>query len=188
MDGQYNYNQDFQNVKKPMWAAVTSFVLSLVNIVFCCCLTFVLAPLSIVFGIISLAKKWAGKGLAAAGIIISSLSLAVTVVSAILMNTVFSELKEPYMDLIKFSMNPDKYIEEYQETGEVPEDFQKYRDPKYDKFWKDSQYENFDEFYEDFMEGFIDSYNYYDHGGYDSDDGFSDDDFFNHYGEKPVEL
>ncbi len=193
MNGQYNYNQGFQDVKKPMWAAVTSFVLSIVNIVFCCCAAFVLAPLSIVFGIVSLAKKWAGKGLAVAGIVISSLSLVLMVISVILTNTVFSEFKEPYMDMMKFAMNADKYIEEYQETGEVPEDFQKYRDPKYDEWWENSGYENFDEFFDNFMKGFMDSYNQYDYDNdVNDDDRFFDDDgdrdFFDDYGEKPVEL
>lgn len=196
MDGQYNYDQNFQTAKQPTWAAVTSFVLSIVNVVFCCCATFVFAPLSIIFGIVSLAKKWAGKRLAISGIIISSVSLVFMVISVILTNTVFSEFKEPYMDMMKFAMNPNKYIEEYQETGEVPEDFQKYCDPKYDEWWENSGYEDFNDFFDDFMKGFMDSYSQYgyidDDNDVHNDDRFFDDDgnrdFFDDYGEKPVDL
>lgn len=188
MDGQYNYNQNFPNVKQPVWAAVTSFVLSLVNIVFCCCATFVLAPLSIVFGIVSLAKRWAGKGLAIAGIIISSVSVVFMVISVILTNTVFSDFKDIYIDVMKFSVNADKYIEEYQETGEVPEDFQKYRDSKYDYIWERNGYKNFDEVFDTFMKGFMDSYSQY--GNYDDRSDRRDDNekFFDYYGETPVDL
>lgn len=198
MDGQYNNNQynynqynQPQKQKKPLWAAVTSFVLSILNIVFCCCATFVFAPLSIVFGIVSLAKKWAGKGLAIAGIIISSLSLVMMIISSVLINTTF---KEPYQDMMKFAMNPDKYIEEYQETGDVPEDFQKYCDPKYDDWWKSMGYDDFNEFFDDYMKEFMDNYQRYG-GSYENnsndsyDDDYDDNDkFFDDYGEKPVEL
>lgn len=189
MDGQYNnpYNYN-QPQKKPIWAAVTSFVLSLVNIVLCCCTTYVFAPLSIVFGIVSLAKKWAGKGLAIAGIIISSITLVIMIISSVLLNTTF---REPYQDMMKFAMSPDKYIEEYQETGEVPEDFKKYCDPKYDSFWAITQYDNFEEFFDDYVQSFMSTYKYYNNTDNDDsdDESYSDrDKFFDDYGEKPVEL
>ncbi|MCM1132683.1 MAG: hypothetical protein NC340_04350 [Ruminococcus flavefaciens] len=196
MDGQYNnpYNYSQYNIpqpKKPMWASVTSFVLSLVNIVLCCCTTYILAPVSIILGIISLAKKWAGKGLAIAGIVISSLALILTIISSVFM----SKFQEPYEDMMKFAMSPDKYIEEYQETGDVPKDFQKYCDPEYDSWWKAMGYDSFDEFFDDYMEGFMDSYSRYGYGDYsnsrsDNSDRYDNDsdDFFNDFGESPVDL
>lgn len=196
MDGQYNnpynYNQygfQPQQVKKPIWAAVTSFVLSIVNIVFCCCMTYILAPLSIIFGIVSLAKKWAGKGLAVAGIIISSVSLVLMIISSVFMNTTF---KEPYQDMMKFAASPDKYIEEYQETGEVPEDFQKYCSPEYDSWWKFMGYNKFEDFFADYVKGFMSTYRSYNNNtdnDKSSNESNSDrDKFFDDYGEKPVEL
>lgn len=200
MDGQYNnpydynqYNTPFQQPQKPMWASITSFVLSLVNIIFCCCGTYVFAPLSIIFGIVSLAKKWAGKGLAIAGVIISSITLVITIASSIVMNTVF---KEPYEDMMKFVINADKYVQEYQETGDVPEDFQKYCDPEYDGWWKSMGYDSFEDFYDDYMEGFMSGYqssggnryNNYDDDYYDDDDDDYNDRFFDDFGEKPVDL
>lgn len=82
MDGQYNQPQ-----KKTLWAAATSFVLSLANIVFCCFTTYVFAPLSIIFGIISLVNKWDGKGLSIAGIIISSVSLVMLIILSVFWET-----------------------------------------------------------------------------------------------------
>lgn len=196
MDGQYNnpynYNQygfQSQQVKKPIWAAVTSFVLSIVNIVFCCCMTYILAPLSIIFGIVSLAKKWAGKGLAVAGIIISSVSLVLMIISSVFMNTTF---KEPYQDMMKFAASPDKYIEEYQETGEVPEDFQKYCSSEYDNWWKFMGYDRFEDFFDDYIKGFMSTYRGYNNNTDNDKSGNESqsdrDKFFDDYGEKPVEL
>ncbi len=204
MEGQYNnqynpYNQqnmqNMQNIqKKPMWAAVTSFVLGLVNILLCCCTTYVFAPLSIIFGIVSLAKKWGGKGLSITGIILSSISLVLMIISTILVNTTF---KEPYEDMMKFALHPDKYIEEYQETGEVPEDFRKYCDPKYDGLWESMGYDDFEDFFEEYIENYKRYNNYsdskYDRNDYDDDDDYDDDhddydDFFDTYGEDPIEL
>ena len=194
MDGQYNnnqynYNQYNQPQKKPIWTAVTSFVLSLVNIVLCCCTTYVFAPLSIVFGMVSLAKKWAGKGLSIAGIIISSVSLVMMIILSVLINTTF---REPYQDMMKFTKSPDRYIEEYQETGEVPEDFSKYCDTEYDNWWKFMGYDSFEDFFDDYVHGFMSTYKYYNNNT-DNDDGddesYSDrDKFFDDYGETPVEL
>lgn len=173
MDEQYN-NQDFNSyspwddpvpAKKPMWAAVTSFVLSLVNIVCCCCMTYILTPLSLVFGILSLAKKWAGKGLAIAGVVISSVVLIFTIAS----NIIFGEAAE---DMTKFATNADSYIQEYNESGEIPEYFQKYNDPEYDKWWHSMGYDDFEGFFRDFISGYLqssgNSYNYNDN---DNDNG-----------------
>lgn len=195
-NNQFNYNQygQPQPQKKPLWASVTCFVLSLVNIVLCCCTTYLFAPVSIVFGIVSLVKKWAGKGFAVAGIIISSLSLVAMIVSSVLFNTAF---REPYEDMMRFAMSPDQYIEEYQETGEVPDDFKKYCDPEYDSWWKFMGYDSFDAFFDDYMKGFMDSYTQYNRTysndsseKSDSDSKRNDDNerFFNNNGETPVDL
>lgn len=188
--GQNPYNNPYYNnqqPKKPIWAAVVSFVLGIVNIVFCCCMTYVLAPISLIFGIVSLAKKWAGKGLAVAGVIISSVTLVITIAFSVI-------LKEPYEDMMKFVMNADKYVEEYQETGDVPDDFKKYCDPKYEGWLKSMGYDSFEDFYDDYMEGFISNYKGYG-GTYNNDYNNSYDNDYNDsygydddFGERPVEL
>lgn len=140
-----------QQKDKPIWAAIVSFVLSLVNIVFCCCTTYIFAPVSLVLSIISLAKKWRGKGLAIAGIVISVITLLFMIVSDLMLRDVSD-------DMMKFVNSPDKYIQEYEETGEVPADFAKYNDEKYEKFFKFLGYNSFDEFFDEFMNSFIQGY------------------------------
>lgn len=170
----YNpYGAPQQPVNKPKWAAITSFVLSIINIVSCCCMTYILAPISIVFGIISLVKKWSAKGLAIAGTIISSVVLVLTLAMNIVVNTVF---KEPYEDMTKFISNADSYAEEYHRTKEIPEEFQKYCAPEYDDFWHSMGYDDFNDFYEEYIEAYeksrnINSDNYNDRYDNDDDDG-----------------
>ncbi|MDE5855003.1 MAG: DUF4190 domain-containing protein, partial [Ruminococcus sp.] len=173
------YNNPYYNnqqPKKPLWAAIVSFVLSIVNVVACCCMTYVFAPLSIIFGIVSLAKKWAGKGLAVAGIVISSITLVIAIVSSVLMNTIF---KEPYEDIMKFVVNADYYVQEYQKTEEVPDDFKKYCDPKYDSWWDYMGYDSFEDFYDEYMEGFMSNYKRSYGGNYNNDYNDSYDNDYN---------
>lgn len=190
------YSNDNQPPKKIIWASVASFVLGLVNIVFCCCGTYILAPLSIIFGIVALVKKYACKGLAIAGVVISSVTLILTIVSSVLINTTF---REPYEDMMKFIMNADSYIQEYQETGEVPDDFSKYCDPEYNDWWDRMGYDGFEDFYDDYIKGFMSEYD----GNYSNDyrdrnnrnNRYSDDDDdgdrydrYDDFGENPIDL
>ena len=130
--------------------SVTAFVLSLVNLLCCCSFVYAVSPIGYIFvvpaiilAIISLATKRGGKGLAIAALIIAGISL----VFMIAISVVF---KEPAQDIVKLSQNADQYIQMWEETGEVPEEFQKYRDPKYDDIWKNMTppMKNFDEFYD----------------------------------------
>ena len=136
----YSQNQESPNAYKKGFA-ITSFVLALVGLLCCFCgLGWILAPLSLIFGIISLATHRGAKGLAIAGVIISAITLAILV---------FSQVKYGYIsdDFMKFARNADYYAEQYEETGEVHSDFAKYKDPKYDSVWSSLGVKNFDEFY-----------------------------------------
>ena len=57
-------------------------------------------------------------------------------------------------DYMYFIANADQIVEEYESDGTIPERYEKYRDPKYDKYWKRSGYDSFDEFFEKFIEGY----------------------------------
>ncbi|MBE6862280.1 MAG: DUF4190 domain-containing protein [Ruminococcus sp.] len=127
--------------------AVTSLVLGIVALVLCCCgLGYICAPLSIIFGIISLAKRRGGTGMAITGIILSAITIIVL--------AIFTVLYGPVMkDCMQFSMEADAVIEEYEETGELPDYLEKYRGEDYDEFWEASGYKDFDEFFEEFIDG-----------------------------------
>lgn len=181
-------NQQFYNIpenkpsdKKPKWAAITSFVLSIVTIVTCCCTTYVTAVLSLIFGIISLAKKWGGKGLAIAGVIISSIALVLTIV----VNTAFSGVSS---DMEKFALNAGGYIDEYERTGEVPDEFEKYNDEKYEWYFNAMGYDSFDDFYKDFIQGFKATYGGGNSSGSDNDDYDNNDSRDDDFGENPIDI
>ncbi len=183
-----------QQNKKPVWAAVTSFVLSLVSFcIGCCCnCSIVMVILSIIFGIISLANGWRGKGLAISGIIISAVTLVFSIASIVLMNTTFKDAQEYYTELLT---NPQKYIDEYEETGRPPEILEKYGSEEYDDFWKAMGFEDFEEFYSVFMDSFIEGYNGASGGNYDrsSSYDYSDDDghdygYDDEFSRDPVEI
>lgn len=125
--------------------AVASFVLSLVNIFCCCCsLSFILAPLAIIFSIVTLVQKRGGKGFAIAGLVISGIVLLAIIATELAFG-------EPAQDFTTFANNGAAYVEMYEETGEVPDEFTKYRDPKYDRYWESLGTEDFDDFYGRFV-------------------------------------
>lgn len=133
---------NFRPNNTKIWASVTSLVLGIISLVLCCCCPylFLLAVASIVFGIIALVQGMSGKGMAIAGIVISSVVLII----ALLLNLIFGAIIK---DLTKLSKEPQYYVEMYEETGEVPEEFQKYCDPKYDKYWDAMNIDGFETFY-----------------------------------------
>lgn len=144
---------DFRQRSPRIWASVTSLVLGLVSLVLCCCCPYLylLAIASIVFGIISLVQKMRGKGMAIAGIIVS----AVVLIIALILNIIFGSIAKDFM---KLSEDPGHYVEMYEETGEVPKEFKKYCDPKYDKYWDAMEMDGFEEFYEMLMDELDDSF------------------------------
>ncbi|MDE5764341.1 MAG: DUF4190 domain-containing protein [Ruminococcus sp.] len=174
-------NQQFGSIpeKKPQWAGITSFVLSIVTVITCCCTTYVTAVLSLIFGIISLAKKWGAKGLAIAGVVISSITLVFTIT----VNTAFAGVSR---DIQKFAVNADAYISEYDRTGEVPDDFAKYNDEKYQWYFNAMGYDSFDGFYGDFIRGFKSTYNKNNSSGSDSD--YNNSNQNDSFGENPVDI
>ncbi len=182
----YNINDG----QKPIWAAIVSFVASIVNIVFCCCCTYFTVPVSLVLGIISLAKKWRGTGFAVSGVVISAFTIIIMVVSQVM----FGEMSR---DLSNIIINSEQYAEEYRETGEIPEEFEKYNDEKYDRYWDILGYDDFEDFFSDMMKSSdassSDDDSIYDDDSIDDNDFFSDDDFYDDrdiddFGETPIDL
>ena len=92
--------------------AATSMILGICSIV-CCCLNLILAPLSIVFGVIVLVKRKLGKNMAIAGIATSVVSLVVGLVAFINFGYMIDEL-------VDLSENLDSYVvrwEAYQDVN-----------------------------------------------------------------------
>lgn len=126
--------------------SIASLVLSLVSLVGCCCgLSFIAAPLSIIFGIVALALHHRGKGMAIAGIIVSAVMTLVTIYGVIAFGGYVK-------DYFKFIGEAETVIEEYQETGDLPDYLEKYNDEEYRDFWNQNGYDDFDDFFEDVIE------------------------------------
>lgn len=126
--------------------AVASLILGIIGFICCCCgFGYVLAPLSIILGIISLATHRGGKGFAVTGIILSAITIIILVIFAL----VYGPIARDY---IRFVSEADKVIEEYAETGELPDYLDKYNDPKYKDFWESNGYKNFNDFLDDLID------------------------------------
>lgn len=182
MDNNNEYNglppiEESENPNQyKMGFAITSFVLGILCVLCCVCgLGYILAPLSIIFGVISLATHRGGKVFSIIGVSVSAVVFAILIYSYV----AYGEMSK---DLVQFVTYGDKYVQMYEETHEVPDEFVKYKEPKYDKEWEELGAENFDVVYaalvkwykENMMEGNIMS---------SSDGGKDDDD-----GAKPVDL
>lgn len=178
---QYPNQWDVQpNQKTGYGFAVASLVISLVNLfIFGTLLSFIALPLCILFTIIAFKKKGQGKGMAVAGLIISIISSLILVFCIYFFADVFK-------DMSYFVENEKQIIEEYHETGKVPDRFKKYGKPAYDKFWEVSGYDSFEKFFDEFIDEADGEYDEYDYD--DDDDDDYDDDYDEEYDDDGEEL
>lgn len=124
-------------------AAIAALVFGILSIVCLCCgIGALFGIVGLILAIIVLAGRKNGKGLAIAGLIMSIISILVTVLAIAKVM--------PYVDsLMDLTVNAEQYIEEYEETGEVPEFFEKLGE----------DYNMSEEDVQELMETFIESYN-----------------------------
>lgn len=154
MNEDFYYNDSPDNFEKmpeflKTGLATASFITAMVNfVIFGFTLTFILAPVSIITGALSLKRKQGGKGFAIAGI-------AVSVVGVILNILFISVFVKVYPDMEYFIKNDYSIISEFAESGEIPEQFEKYRSPEYDNYWKAMSCEDFDGFFAIFIEIYL---------------------------------
>lgn len=147
----YNGGEQNENPNKNKTGfAITALVLGIISVVGCCCgLGFIAAPISIIFGVIALVKRHGGTAMSIVGIVLSSVSLLLTVLIVAVYGSFF---KTYFQDYTRFISEAPAVIEEYKETGELPDYLEKYSDPEYDEFWKSAGYDDFNDFFDDFVE------------------------------------
>ena len=175
MDSQFpqpsgsNYYRMPEKKPKRLAFALLSFIFSFIPILLCCCniypaitvfLIFI-SVTSLIFGVISLASHRDGKGFAITGVIIS-----VIMIVSLIFSLIF--LAEPCKDMMKISQHPQEYIDESEETGEVPEEFEKYNDSKYDWFWNSMGMNSFSDFYGQFIQQYKEQNSWYLQSPYNS--------------------
>lgn len=163
MDNQYGYNTDNQygmnnqygapqpndanDKSRSKGFAIAAFVIALVNLILCSCsLTIIAVPLSLIFAIITLAGHRGGK-------VFAIISIVISVISSVIFAFSVAFIVKLIPDFEYFVEHENQIVSEYNETGEVPEYYQKYEDPKFDKYWSAFGYENFNSFFGDFING-----------------------------------
>ena len=126
--------------------ATASFIISMVNLLFFgMAFSFILSPIAVILAVVSLVKRQGGKPFAIAGIIISVISLVIfTVFTAFFVKV--------YPDMEYFIRNDTAIISAFEEDGDIPAQFEKYKAPEYDKYWNSMGYEDFESFFGFFIE------------------------------------
>lgn len=122
--------------EKKTGLAIASLILGIVSLIgLCCCgLNIITAPLAIIFGIISLAKKYDGTGLSITGIVLAALSLIMMfgVIFAFRDVLPYSEtIMEDYMQVI---VEQDEVFPAYEADGTLPDYLLKYTESPYSDF------------------------------------------------------
>ena len=121
--------------------AVAAFVISLVNmILFGSMLSIICVPLSLIFAIITLVEHRRGKRLSIIAIVVSAISAIIFIRAMIIAVRI-------YPDIDYFLKNDRQIIDEYNETGEIPDRFVKYEATEYDRYWESVGYDSFDDFF-----------------------------------------
>ena len=155
--------------------AILAFVTALINLLLLkSLLTIISLPLCIIFTVIVFRTKGQGKILAVLSIIISAVSAIIcTLFAYILINAV--------PDFKYFIKNDNEIVSNYLENGTIPGRFSKYKNSKYDKYWEINGYDDFEDFFDDFVRHKYPEHNDdfdYDENddSEDSDDPYFDDD------------
>lgn len=134
--------------------ATASFIISIINLIFCASmLSFITVPVSIILSIVSLATHRGGKVFAIFGIIIS-------VISAFLFGAFLYVFMKISPDIMYFQENSTEIISEYETDGTIPEQFEKYRSPDYDKYWEAMGCNDFDGFFKMWIDSYKQAYGY----------------------------
>lgn len=133
--------------------AIVSLILSILSLILCCCMgfNFILVIPALILGIVTLVKRYSGKGMAIAGIIISTIAMLITGMMLAFYGPIFS-------DVFKVANDFENVRDTYEETGEIPEYLEKYTDEKYDEVWKKEGYDDFYDFFDYVIEEMDKSY------------------------------
>lgn len=145
--GIYNdSNYNMPDERKGKGLAIASFVLAIINIFPCCTsLSIIIVPLCIIFSLVSLFGKRKGTAFAVIGLILALIAGIFFAYFGYITYKIFP-------DFVYFADHEEQIISEYDADGTIPERFEKYRQPKYDKYWERMGYDSFDEFFAKFIE------------------------------------
>ncbi len=145
MDEQYNgpvmtgnYNTGSPEIQNPVpqkksGLAIASLVFGILSLIgFCCCgITVITAPLALIFGIISLAKKRSGTGMAIAGVVMAVLSILMIGVMIYSVKDFLPYSEEIVQDYAQLINDQDDVFPAYEKDGTLPPYIAKYKESPY---------------------------------------------------------
>ena len=113
--------------------AIASLVLGIVSLfgLCLCCVHIITAPLAIIFGAVSLAKKLDGKGLSITGLTLGILSILMTVMLLISLRPVLRHIDVISEDLLQLTEDQDEVFPAYEKDGTLPDYMRKYLESPY---------------------------------------------------------
>ena len=136
MTGNYNTGSPEEQTpvqEKKSGLAIASLVLGILSLIgFCCCgITVITAPLALIFGIISLAKKRSGTGMAVAGIVMAVLSILMIVALIFSVKDFLPYSEEIVQDYAQVIVDQDEVFPAYEKDGTLPPYLEKYKESPY---------------------------------------------------------
>lgn len=117
--------------------AIASLILGIVSLVgLCCCgINIITAPLAIIFGIVVLAKRQEGTGLAIFGIVTAVLSLLVIVGVFFSIRDLLPYSEQIATDYMQLIEEQDEVFPAYEADGTLPDYLKKYTEPPYSDYF-----------------------------------------------------
>lgn len=146
----YYQNTGSVPVKKPASGlAVTALVLGIISVFTCFFMVnIVLGFIAIILAVVALVKKQGGTGVSITAIVLSLLSIAFTALIIYLISPLLAVLPDLYHDMNEIYKNYDAIIEEYDQTGKLPDYMDKYSEGEIGEFF-DEYYDGFDSFFDE---------------------------------------
>ena len=113
--------------------AIASLVLGIISLIgpCFCCIHFITAPLAIIFGAVSLAKRLDGKGFSVTGVTLGILSLLMTVMIILSLRPILQHFDVISADVAQLVEEQDEVFPAYEADGTLPAYLSKYLEEPY---------------------------------------------------------
>ena len=127
--------------KKSIGPALAALLVSIANFfIFGSFFTFISLPAVIILTVVVYKKDLGGKPMAIIAIVIS-------IISALIFAFYVAICVKLAPDIKYFAKNGREIVYNYDEYGEIPERYEKYKDSKYDALWKHMGFDDFEDFF-----------------------------------------
>ena len=109
--------------------SVASLVCGILGIVgLCCCIGVIFAPFGIIFGIVALAKKQSGKGMAITGLVLGTLTVLICVSIYVSIRPMLKHMDVISADIVRLAEEQDTVFPAYDADGTLPDYLRKYEE------------------------------------------------------------